>query len=416
MPQPHNLDYRPEILFEPKPVSGKIPTRQIHEELSETAQSASKQIALSLLQQAVENDQLSDQLEELIDQQAAAFQMTVNRTERPVLSEAVNLFTGSPKETIDWATAKEAFVVAANTLTSVYGFDPVELVFAETSDSTEGPAVTPIFKMDQSGPGGMLDNAGLNGGPSQGCGKFGSQMPSIDGNDTDASATPFGQLFDQFRSITRWTLLYLLWNLLRAFLFEFLASILKSTRLHKVPIAGRPVRKMINWLKRKANEIKNKAVPNLFDPAIDSLDDALSSAEKWDENVGAYTGPIHSGMVCVQAAHEIARTVSTAVVHTAGSRQGTLTPEGDNTVAGKNSRHVTNPKEFNPNAILLSPWYEQMREHLESAKFGLILPLENVTDADIKTSVATLTATTKSRTKFGNRYLNRSATNFRGLM
>jgi len=363
------LDYRPEIEYERPRVMGdpKIEVRLEDEPTEEERQQ--KQTYQQLLDDALQADQELRELREEIDRQLEALSIPVDAAERPRLAEAVRRLGNDDTNSITYEVFDRAVRIMNNAFLAQYGFEPSQLLFTEPGpDGYRVPDVR--FPDDMS----CRDVAELN--------LMDMQLP--------AETRTLESIIEDRQRVTRFSLLKILWRMLLGFVYQFMAGLIKKTKLEKVPIAGRVVKRIRRKLEKKARrmfEWVQKGNVFKWDGGEEFDDPDLSGLME-----GEVTQSGNQAIDCIQAATEVINYATHWALHTPSTES-----------AENNS--------VNPHAIPLRLMLERQQSLHEATKFNLDIIIPQTEEFQEKRNQ--LHENTMREPSMANRYFNRSIINIR---
>jgi len=366
------IDYKPDIRYQKPRVSGDPKITARIENAPSPEEEKRQQEYQQLLDDALQTDQLLEELRGEIENQLQSMSLPIDGQERPSLAEAVRLLNnGNDATAIDYQVFDKAVRILNNAFVIQYGFDPSQLLF--TQPGPEGYKVPRVNFPDNMS---CDDVANLNL----------SQMQSPSETQTLES------IIEQRQRVTRFSLLKMLWRMLLGFVFQFMANLLKKSKLEKVPIAGRVVKRMRKKLEKKAEQLLNwvqngevfkwDGGEGFDDPDISGLME------------GAVTQSGNQALNCVHAATEVVN----YAIHWA-----TYTP----TIV----KNQVEANQVNPQAILLRVMLEHQQAAHEATKFNLDLIVPDTEDTRQKREQ--LQQNTLKHPSMANRYFNRSIIDIR---
>lgn len=224
-----NLFRKPKIEYRPKPIKGDpaVSSDKRKEVTEPTSEQEFKfeieQLRLAV-DRALEIDALLDELRAEVDTALADYAVHVDPEKYPILTEAVLLLNDGKSAIINRQTLETAYDAVLNAYPDTYGIDPIQ-AFTSRIDAQGNR----LWKTGNEDNGNTTEGFGLE---------------------------PMDSKFEQKAKEQQFDLLKLLWRMLLAFFLRAIAKLLQKTKLHKVPIAGRMVKKVIKALNRAADRLE----------------------------------------------------------------------------------------------------------------------------------------------------------------
>jgi len=359
MPNNSIITYRPDITRPVRPVKGDVDITVRTPEAEEKEANEGRQEIKQLLDQAIEVDQqLQDLRKELIEQ-SSEMSISIDPSDRPLLAEAIyRLSGGEQNHTIDYTVFDTAVRVIQNSFPVQYGFEPSQLLLSDIDG--DGHSL-PKVKFPQ--------NMNCND-----VADF-----SLNKNSTSDTHTIEAAIEQRQRNM-QFGLLGMLWKMLLMFLYRMIAKMLRKTKLHKVPIAGRTVKKIIKKLEKEANKLE-AWLRNGGGMDWSSMD---SDVQEMSGQSGEAAGEGDQANECIMASQKV-------IDH---SMHWAL-------------YHNDKESDVNPEAILLRIMLEKEQDLHEAAKFNLQLLVH---EGEFTEETEQLKKVTRSNTAYDNRYLNRTIT------
>lgn len=355
------LNYQPDIKRDPNPVEGDVdvlidqpidPTERVNDDIRSEIQ--------SLLNDALSADEKFLQLRIDLSKASSKLDLSIDPSLRPILSQSISkLSDDETNSKINYDLYDKASRILQNAFLVQYGFDPAQLLFAR-----------------QSGEGAMVE--AVNFPATMNCSEIANfDLTSIQ---SDERLQSIESIMELRSKATQFGLLKILWRMLLSFVLRFIASVIRKTRLHKVPFVGGAVRRFIKKMERTADKIQRWA--------------ESGDAFRWDEDNSTLTkdekdllsdsgalSPDSSASECVMAASKVVD-----YVHTWAA----ATPSNE---------------EFDPSVLLLRPHVDRQQSLHEANKLGLYLSLPKGEFLDDRSK---LMANTKRINNYANRYINRT--------
>jgi hypothetical protein len=365
------LSYRPDITYKAPPVTGDPKLKiDVSDETVPSSASVKQNTALhQLYDDALRVDAMLNEVDQLIEESLSDWAVAIDSKERPSLADAARQLNDNNMPVIDFPVIKKAAAILNNAYIIQYGFDPSQLLFAEPdSKGHHIPALTLPDNMTCS------DLAKMD-------------ISSYQSQHTDNPTTSIESLIDTRQRVTQMSLLSILWRMLLGFVYQMLAGLLRRSRLEKVPIAGRGVKRLRRKLERKAKELMNwvksgKAfsAPNISEVVTDEdLNDIAGELLR---------DPQSAGVPCIAAAAQVIQHVAHYAMYPP-------------THAIDQARAL--------NFFML---FARERSHHEATKV-MLDTLHNGEDPSLREKQDQLEASTRRHPSMVNRYLNRSIQSIR---
>lgn len=353
------IGYRPEVKYTAPPVRGDVQVKKSgiagEEEVSESMSSLG-----ALLDTALTRDGELKQLRDLIEEKSKKLSIAIDPTDRPALSEAISNLTGGQQSgTIDYDVWDKSVRIIQNAFVIQNGFEPTQLLTSEvTADGHKIPRVSIPESMN------CDDVANFDLRAHQ---------------DSSSSMTVEGAMERSDRT-TQLSLLTMLWRMLLAFLLRFAAKLLRGTKLHKVPLAGRFVKRFIRKLESLADRIldwvKNGGASEW------SSDNAYTDSDMNELLSSTVDASQNGATKCIESADRVVRHTLHWASHTDTSKENL---------------------DVDPLALLMRPKLEQQQSYHEANKFNLLL---TVPDGVYPEKVSKLRRNTAKLRTYDNRYFN----------
>ncbi|MGD9697453.1 hypothetical protein [Acinetobacter sp.] len=359
------IDYKPDIKPTEKRVTGDLSIDIKTPEKSQIDPVEAAEIAeyKEMLTDALAIDDSFKQIRQEMERQSKDLSIKIPVDEFPSLSEAIErLSDGRQNDTIDYQTFDKAMKILANATTLQYGFEPTQLLFAESGP--HGP-ILPKTTFPET----MDCNDAAN-----------LDLPSMQ---SETENQPVEAAIDQRQRATQLSLLATLFKMLLAFIYKLAAKILKKTKLEKVPVAGSMVKKIRKKLEKEADKLMNWIKKGQkYDTDDADMSDLLGDLDSLTAT---------SATDCIGASARVVK----------------------HTLTWAANEPMTNAADgASPKAILLRPIVDREQASHEVTKFQLSLNVP--VDLQESDEVEQLEQNTGERADSRNRYFNRSVTDFRG--
>jgi len=411
------LKYKPDIEFRRRPISGDggIRAEDDIEARRESRVDGVKQRRRRRLNKLIRTEEKLDDIEERLEEMLEDLRFTFNPTERPRLSQAVDILNRSkgpaplgtrPYESdyttgvVDFTTYKRALTLSMDAMLHTYGVDPVNYIFAQQDEYGQ-----PLIPKPQGKPANCQEM---------------EEMSYINEGD-DAELAPIDVVIEEMQQSALLDIMTLLWKLLLYFVYGFIIYFCKKLKLTKIPAGiGKKVKKFIKKLKRKRAEILCEISGDCSD--LEDTEDTGLDYEGFDDM--DHTGDeFWSGVECLTAAKTVLDFVNRSAAGAIENQANINIPAGVDTLGGSDGGDggadtpggdESPPVEGRVSALPLYTTVQRIRDLLEAEKFNAIMEVPS-SEEDLQPLVDTLEEGTHTRKRYRNRYFNRNAQAWRNL-